>query len=380
MAAVRRIGFNLLSVIPRMVGGAETAAVELLDELANQRPGDLEYVLFCLDGFPREHPDIVSRFDVRTLPVSGRARSLRVLAENSWLAAQARRSGIDLLHHLGNVLPPVPGVPGVVTVYDLQPFDLPGNFSRIKTAYLRAVAPGSARRARLVITPSEFARRSVIDRFGVDPARVRTVPLGAGAAGPGVPAAEAGRRYGLPGRWFAFNAVTAPHKNHATLLRAFAQVAEKEPEVSLVLTGGPAQTEDAVRGDIDRLGLAGRVVRTGRIPRADMIGILRGAVALTFPSRYEGFGLPVLEAMNLGTPVLAANATALPEVVGAGGRLLEPMDVDAWAQAMLELLGDDVARTRLIDAGRRRAAELSWATAAERTVEVYRDALYAARA
>jgi alpha-1,3-rhamnosyl/mannosyltransferase len=145
--------------------------------------------------------------------------------------------------------------------------------------------------------------------------------------------------------------------------------------VTLVLTGGEAQEEENVAELIDRLGLRGRIMRTGRIPRDDLLAILRGAVALTFPSRYEGFGLPVLEAMSLGTPVVAADTTALPEVVGDGGRLISPDDPEAWSDAMLELLADEPARAALAEAGRSRAAEFSWKATALQTIQVYRDAL-----
>ncbi|MEX5637536.1 glycosyltransferase family 4 protein [Parafrankia sp. FMc2] len=375
MSASRHVGINLLSLIPRMVGGAETAALGLLGELAQQRPAGHELSLFCLDSFVREHPEVAVRFNTKVLPINGHIRPLRVLGENSWLAAEARRSKIDVMHHMGNVIPPGCGVPGVVTIYDLQPFDIPENFSRVKTFYLRSVAPRSANRARAVITPSNFARNSVIDRFGIPPERVRIIHLGVEEPTSQMSIAEVRERYGIRGRWFVFNAVTSRHKNHEMLLRAFAKVAEKEPDVILVLTGGQGRAEETVRRDIESLGLSKRVLRPGRVPRPDLIGILRGAVALTFPSCYEGFGLPVVEAMSLGTPVLAADATALPEIVGDGGRLIDPTDVDAWAGAMLGLLDDEQERQQLIRMGLGRAQSFSWAAAAEQTFRVYRDVL-----
>ena len=143
----------------------------------------------------------------------------------------------------------------------------------------------------------------------------------------------------------------------------------------LVLTGGEAQSEDRVRAQIAGTGLRGRVRRTGLIPRNDMLAIVRGAVALTFPSRYEGFGLPVLEAMSLGTPVLAGDAAALPEVVGDGGRLIDPDDADAWGEAMLRAAA---RRRRARTPGRGRSptgGAFSWATTARDTLAAYRDAV-----
>jgi alpha-1,3-rhamnosyl/mannosyltransferase len=370
-----RVGCNLLWLVPGEVGGSEEAIVALLREIAAQRPDDLHYTVFALDAFGAAHPDVTELFDTRLAALTGRLKPLRVGAENTWLASETRKHELDLVHHMNAVLPLVRRAPGVVTVHDLQPFDMPQNFHPVKRAYVHATVPRSVRRAALVVAPSEFVRQGIIDRFGVAPERVRTTRWGVDAPSGDVTVAQAQDRYGLSPRWFVMNAVTWPHKNHATLVRAFATVATKQHDVTLVLTGGEAQAELALADQIDNLGLRGRVRRTGRIPRQDLLAILRGAVALTFPSRYEGFGLPVLEAMTLGTPVVAANTTALPEVVGDAGRLLDPADPDAWAGAMLDLLADADERARLAEAGRRRAAEFSWATTAAQTIQVYRDVL-----
>ena len=372
-----RVGCNLLWLVPGAVGGSETAIVALLRELGRQQPADLDVSLYALDAFAAEYPDLAQRFPTRAIPLTGRLKPLRVAAENTWLAAQARQDGLDLVHHLNAVLPLVRRTPGIVTVHDLQPFDMAANFHAAKRVYLHRSVPRSVRGARLVLTPSEFVRQGVIDRFGVPPQRVRATRWGVDPPSTEITVGQVQARYGLPRRWFVFPAVTWPHKNHEMLVRAFATVAAKEHDVMLVLTGGEAQAEEALRDEITRLGLRGRVRRTGRIPRADLLAIVRGATALTFPSRYEGFGLPVLEAMSLGTPVLAADAASLPEVVGDAGRLIDAGDVDAWGQAMLELLGDGDERERLVAAGRERVGQFSWAATARATVAAYRDVLAA---
>jgi alpha-1,3-rhamnosyl/mannosyltransferase len=371
-----RVGCNLLWLVPDRVGGSEEAAVALLREIAAQRPDDLDYRLYALDDFALAHPDVVDLFPTRLAHLTGRLKPLRVGAENTWLASETRKDELDLVHHMNAVLPLVRRAPGVVTVHDLQPFDLPQNFHPVKRRYVHATVPRSVRGAEMVITPSEFVRQGVIDRFGVAPDKVRTTRWGVDAPREAdVTVGQVQDRYGLSPRWFVLNAMTWPHKNHALLVQAFATVAAKEHDVTLVLTGGAAQQEEAIASAIDHLGLRGRVRRTGRIPRSDLLAVLRGATALTFPSRYEGFGLPVLEAMSLGTPVIAADTTSIPEVAGDAAVLLDPDDVDAWSAAMLELLGDEAARARLVEAGRRRVAEFSWATTAAQTIQVYRDAL-----
>ncbi|HEY8525520.1 MAG TPA: glycosyltransferase family 1 protein [Acidimicrobiales bacterium] len=370
-----RIGCNLLWLVPGAVGGSEEATVALLREIADQKPDDLHYRVYALDAFGATYPDVAARFDTRLVPLEGRLKPLRVGAENTWLASDTRRAELDLVHHMNAVLPAIRRTPGIVTVHDLQPFDMPQNFHPVKRAYVHATVPRSVRKAALVLTPSEFVRQGIIDRFGVPADRVRTTWWGVEPPATDVTVAEVQARYGLSSRWFVMNAVTWPHKNHATLIRAFATVAAKQHDVTLVLTGGAAQEEDAVREQIDRLGLRDRVRRTGRIPRRDVLAIVRGALALTFPSRYEGFGLPVVEAMSAGTPVLAADATALPEIVGEAGRLLDPDDPDAWSAAMLDLLADEAERARLAEAGRLRAKTFSWSLTAAKTLQAYRDVL-----
>jgi alpha-1,3-rhamnosyl/mannosyltransferase len=372
-----QVGFNLLWLVPGVVGGTEEATVELLTALAEDHPTDLEHRLYALESFAATHPRVAGRYPTRLLPLRGRLKPLRIVAEGTWLANVARRDGVELVHHLGGTLPPRSSLPAVVTLHDLQPFDLPENFHPTKRAYLHRAVPRTVRKARFVHVHSEFVRNGVIERFGVDPDRVVVVPAGVQPLSSRleeVTPEDLRGRYGLPERWFIYPAITYPHKNHVTLLRAFAGVAAKEPDVTLVLTGRSERAAPAVAQELARLGIEDRVLRTGRIPRGDLLGLVSGAVALTFPSRYEGFGLPVLEAMALGTPVMAADSTALPEVVGPAGRLLPPDDAEAWTDAMLESLsGSD--RERWADAGRARAAELSWARAATGITQLHRDAL-----
>jgi alpha-1,3-rhamnosyl/mannosyltransferase len=370
-----RVGLNLLWLVPGVVGGTEEATVELLGALADDPPADIQWRLYALEAFAAAHPDLAARFPTRLLALRGKLKPMRVLAEGTWLARVTRNDRVDLVHHLGGTIPARSHVPAIVTVHDLQPFDLPENFHPVKRTYLHQMVPRTVRRSRLVLVHSEFVRRSVLDRFGIEASRVRVVPAGVRPLPPPkITTEELRERYALPEHWFVFPAITYPHKNHVTLVRAFARVAAERDDVALVLTGRPAGAESLVEHEIDRLGLADRVRRTGRVPRRDLLGLVAGADALTFPSRYEGFGLPVLEAMTLGTPVIAAAATALPEVVGEAGRLIDPDDVDAWSAAMLEGLSED-QRDRWAAAGRVRAAELSWAVAAKSTAEVHREVL-----
>lgn len=369
------VGFNLLWLVPGVVGGTEEATTDLLSVLADDPPPDIDYRLYALEPFAAAHPELAQHFPTRLLGMSGRLKGLRVAAEGTWLAAMTRRDGIDLVHHGGGTMPPGVHRPGVVTIHDLQPFDLPEYFSAPKRAYLQWAVPRAVEHARLVLTLSEFVRQRIVERFSADPESVRVVRAGVRPlARPEISVAELRSRYGLPERWFVFPAITYPHKNHVAAIRAFAEVVVKESDVALVLTGREAGAEPQVRHDIARLGLSDVVQRTGRIPREDVLALIAGAVGLVFPSRYEGFGLPVLEAMALDTPVVASATTALPEVVGHAGMLVDPDDIEGWTAAMLELLsGTD--RTHWIEKGRAQAARLSWAAATAATVRAHRDVL-----
>lgn len=369
-----RVGCNLLWLVPGRVGGTETATVALLRQIAADRPDDVELTLYALDAFGHSYPDVVAAFPTRLVPITGRIRPLRVLTENTWLAT-ATRDGLDLVHHMGGVLPVVRGAAGIVTVHDLQPFDMPENFEPVKRMYLQRSIPRSVWRATAVIAPTEFVRRGIVDRFGVPADRVHVATWGVGAPTTEVSVAEVQARYGLPRRWFVYPSFTWNHKNHETLLRAFAVVAAREQDVALVLTGGEGPAERSIADRIVALGLRGRVRRTGLIPRRDVLAIIRGATAMVFPSRYEGFGLPVLEAMGLGTPVLSSTAGALPEVVGDAAVQLPVDDAAAWVEAMLRILEDDEQRGRLVEAGRRRVAGFTWARTAAATLDTYRAAL-----
>jgi alpha-1,3-rhamnosyl/mannosyltransferase len=369
------VGINLLWLVPGIVGGTEEATRDLLMCLAADPPDDIDYRLYALAPFATAYPDLVERFPTRLLRMSGRLKPLRVMAEGTWLATMSRHDGVELMHHGGGTMPPGPRQPSVVTIHDLQPFDLPEYFSAAKRAYLQWAVPRAAQNAWLILTLSEFVRQRVIERFEAHPDHVRVVRAGVPALqAPAIPVEELRRRYDLPATWFVYPAITYPHKNHVAVVRAFVQVADQHPDVALVLTGRPANAEADVHHEIARLGLGRVVRRTGRIPRDEVLGLIAGARGLVFPSRYEGFGLPVLEAMALSTPVVAASTTALPEVVGDAGLLVDPDDIEGWTSAMLELLSGDRAEA-LVERGRRQAAELSWAAATAATVQAHRDAL-----
>lgn len=267
--------------------------------------------------------------------------------------------GADLVHRLDLRLPPRIG-PEVVTVHDLPGlrFDDEGSVPRFLAA--------GARSARAVIVPSTFAGQEVVDLLRVDPQRINVVPYGLSAVYKSPPAAATrSDLMTLPGPYVLHAAGATKRKNLASLAEAWRTVSAADPDIQLVLCGPPDARRDSLFAG------AARVHRTGRLVPADVAWLMHRARAVVVPSTYEGFGLPALEGMAAGVPVIAANAGALPEVCGDGALLVEPDGV-GLAGGILAVLKDDAAAADLRVRGTARAATFDWRAAARAHVDIYR--------
>lgn len=364
------VAVNLLWCLPGDVGGSEQYLVRQLLGLAAQ-PVGIVPTLYCLPSFVDAHPDLAQLFPMVTASISGRDRKRRVLTEHTWLARRTKSA--DLVHHGGGTAPRFGGGPIVLTIHDLQYETFPQYLSGAKLRYLKATMPRSVARAEVIAVPTEYVRGTVIERFDVDPDAVVVVRHG---VEPDIGSKartefELRRDYGLgSGRVLVFPAMTHPHKGHRFLLDVMAQHWD-DPDLRLVLLGGDGAAEAEVRAQILKLGLDQRVIRPGRVSDDDRDGLISLAHALVFPSEYEGFGAPVVEAMALGTPVICSDQEALVEVVGDAGLVL-PTDQDAWSGA-LEHVGDNSESLRR--SGRRRAEEFTAAKSGEGLAAAYRLAL-----
>jgi alpha-1,3-rhamnosyl/mannosyltransferase len=253
-------------------------------------------------------------------------------------------------------------------VHDLQFLSYPEYFSALKRAYLSFVLPRAARAARMVAVPSEYVAASVASAYGIARDRIAVVPHGVDAAELDDVTAESDlrQRYSLgSGPIIVYPAVTHPHKNHAFLLRLMAS-AWAASDVRLVLTGGRGSAHDEIAAS-----LGPRVLHLGRVPAADRNGLIAMAHALVFPSEYEGFGAPLIEAMTHGTPVIASDRASIPEVVGGAG-LVCALRPDAWAGALDEV---DRQRAALVAAGHRRASQFTALASGEALAAAYEKAL-----
>lgn len=376
-SAPRRIGVNLLWLVPGEVGGSEEYSVRLLSAFADSGFDDVEVILYVNQRFVGAYPDLMDRFTTRVAPISGSSRLLRVLVESTWLAARSRMDHCDVLHHAGGTMPTFRSVPGVITMHDLQPLANPERFGLIKGTYIRVIAPRSVRKAERVLCLSEFVANDVVTRVGIDRSLLRIVPCGVsdpGAAFDHVRRDELLTALGLTDRPFIlYPAITYPHKNHITLVAAFARLSETRPDLRLVLTGGSGPSEDVLTATIDAYGLSPKVIRTGRIPESDLDLLYRSAAVMAFPSSYEGFGVPMLEAMSRGCPIVASRIGALPDVVADAGEFVDPLDVRGWADAVGHLIDSPDRRAELSRNGFQRSRLFSWPASATALHAIYKE-------
>ena len=362
-----RIGANLIFVVPGKVGASEVLATNLLRAMFESSH---EFIVYGVRGFSSAHPDIARRAEVVEVPWSSGMQILRIAAENSWLAGHARRHRVDLMHHWSGTVPRVRGLPTVVTVHDIQVFHYPDNFAPLKRFWLRQSVPYSVRHSELTVVPSEFVRQDIVTKLGSDPSRITVVPFGSEwlFGGEVVGAELVRRRFGLNEQFFFYPARTYPHKNHRFLIDAFRPIAG---DAQLILTGAPWVHDGRLSEDIERAGLTGRARHLGHVSRGELGGLYQAATALVYPTLFEGFGGPVLEAMSVGCPVISSNVASLPEVVSDAGLLLDPNDDQVWTEAMQRMLTDQDWRKVFSEKGRRRSAKFSWKSSAELLLSAY---------
>ena len=307
---------------------------------------------------------------------------IRIAWEQTVLPFASARAKLDLLHCPVNVRPLVSHCPVVITVHDLIFLRYPEAFPPAKRAYLKYMTRWSARYAAHIIAVSEQTRQDVIELLGVKPDRVTTIHNGVGSQF--VPISDERQREfsldkGLSRRTVLYVGTLEPRKNLTMLLQAFSELASDPDfdDTTLVLGGSKGWYYDEVFATAEHLGLmgSGRVRFLGRVPDEELPLWYNIANVFVFPSKYEGFGLPPLEAMACGTPVIASHSSSLPEVVGDAGIMLPPGDPAAWAAGMRLVLGDAAAARELGAKALEKSKQFSWDRTARETLNVYRRVL-----
>jgi glycosyltransferase involved in cell wall biosynthesis len=261
-------------------------------------------------------------------------------------------------------------------VHDLSFMRVPECSQPSLRAYLLRVVPSSVRRADLVLADSDSTRSDVIELLGVSPDRVRVIYPGVDACFRRVQdtrlLADVRQRYHLPERFVLSVGTLQPRKNLARLIEAYAQ-ARLDADVKLVIAGGTGWMYEGIFRRVEELRLQNEVYFPGYVVEEDLPALYSLADLFVFPSLYEGFGLPPLEAMACGTPVVTSNVSSLPEVVGDAALMVDPRDVEALANAMGQALGEPSLRTAMVQRGRAQAQGFTWARAAERLRRLYHE-------
>jgi glycosyltransferase involved in cell wall biosynthesis len=369
------VGLNLIFLVPREMSGLETYARELTSALLREQP-DLRVTAF-VNREASSDPSWRELVPTITVPVYGRRRSSWVRGEQVLLPRLAHRAGVDVVHSLASTAPSWGSFRRVVTIHDVIYRIHPEAHAGWRSLAMRALVPLAARRSDRVIVPSRATREDLIRLLKVPEEKIDLIPNGFGAP----PAAhwdseeELRRRHDLGTRPFVLTvSLKRPNKNLLRLLEAMALIpAQRRP--ILVLAGHATPYEAQLRARAVDLGLGEHTRFLGWVPSEELEGLYRSATCFVFPSLYEGFGLPVLEAMARGTPVACSNRGALIEVADHAALLFDPEQPDAIAAAIEKLLADPIERERLSRAGREQAARFTWAEAARRTFETYESAV-----
>lgn len=332
----------------------------------------------ALDVFATEPlaPNFLQNVTLYTTRVPVHKPLWRIFWEQS-LFAWALRDNYALLHSLAYVSPFLNRTPSIVTLYDLSFYLYPEYFRPFHRLYLQIGTRVAARRARRILTISESAKQDVVRLLRVESERVHVAP-------PGVepeffqpvaaPAIEHFRRTKhLPEHFVLFLGTREPRKNLPTLIRAFVQAkrAARLPHY-LILAGGRGWLDHNIAQTIQELGVTDQVIFPGFVPQSELPLWYRAADAFVYPSQYEGFGMPALEALACGTPVIASNVSSLPEAVGSAGRLVNPRAPQEIADALIEILTNASLRREFAERGPLHARQFTWTRTAQVTAETYR--------
>jgi glycosyltransferase involved in cell wall biosynthesis len=357
------------------LAGNETYAANLIEALA-EAGGEDRYTVYvttpeAIERFTNRWPHVAVR---RTLPHTPLIRIPLTLS------AELRLRPVDLLH-VQYTAPPLAPCPVVATIHDLSFEHLPETFTRRSRVQLRLTVRATARRAAHLIAPSEFTRRDILKTYGVAPERVTTIPL---AAAPHFRPIEdaavlrrVAERYGIKGEYVLAVGSIQPRKNLARLIEAYALLRRargrgKLPQLALV--GKKAWLYGDTLRAIETHDLADSVILTGYVSEADLPVLYSGALCFAYPSIFEGFGLPPLEAMRCGAPVLTGDRSSLPEVVGDAALTVNPFDTQALSSALARLIDDAGLRAEIRARGLARARLFDWRETARMTSQVYRKA------
>lgn len=368
-----RIGINALFWIPNAMGGTQTYFLNLLRALVCMDPSN-NYLVFLNKDGAKDFRLAFPNLQAKVCPIPGRPRSLRVLWENAFLPSYTGRCHIDLLHSLGYLAPFGLSIPSIITVMDMIHYIYPDEIEKSKIITWKALFPASLRRADHVISISESVKREIACFFPWAESKTTPIPLGVDHAlfRPLLPGEESFYVNDEARQFILAVGSLLPHKNLETLVRAFAMMHKTQPTLQLAIVGMSTSHAPRLRQLSHDLSVEARVRFLGRIADQELIHLYRRARVFVFPSLYEGFGLPLLEAMACGCPVIASNRSSIPEVSKDAAILVDPEDISQLISALTQVLSSEKVSAELRRRGLERAATFTWESTAARTLAVYR--------
>jgi glycosyltransferase involved in cell wall biosynthesis len=373
-----RIGLDYTPAIRQRAGiGRYTRGlVQALAALDHQN----EYVLLEAGGRGQGSSEAFTfppNFHHRPLPLSERTLAILWHRLRFPLPVDLLTGEVDLFHSPDFLLPPLRHGRAILTVHDLSFRRRPECADAALAAYLNRAVPPSIQRADLVLADSLSTKADLVELLGVPAAKIEVLYPGVGEDYQPVrneaTLAAVQQKYNLPDNFVLFVGTIEPRKNLVTLLQAWPklQIADCRLQIALVIAGGKGWLYEETFATVERLGLSGEIVFLDYVPEADLPALYSLARLFVFPSLYEGFGLPPLEAMACGTPVVCAHTSSLPEVAGDAALLVDPLDTDGLAAAMQQALSDEGLRARLVERGLRQAARFTWRAAAQQLLAIY---------
>ena len=379
------IGLNAIIFEAGKMGGVETYFRNLVLHLQLQGRHH-EFLLIGNDATGSElslsHPNFRSmRFPYAPSSFKGFVRNvLRNTINVDLLKRKLERLDLDVIHHPFTVLNPMNlAIPSVLTFWDMQHEFYPEYFSMAERYFRAKNYKSSAQRATRIIASANFTKECLVERYGTPEEKIEVVYVGYGdeykVVNDETILPKIRTKYGLKKPFLFYPAATWPHKNHRTLLAALKILKETNGfDGELVLTGIARQSNADLLGQIDRSGLSGAVRILGYLPGEDLPGIYNLAKVMIFPSLFEGFGIPLVEAMACGCPVVCSNATCLPEIIGDAGITFDPMSPEDMAKKIWSVWSDDEHGKRMRQKGLERAKLFDWEETARKTISVYEKA------
>jgi len=371
-----RIGIDATALPPQPVG-AGNYIIQLIRALASLNVND-EFVIFA---HQKGHAliNLPEKDSFEWIIFEDRNPGSRLIWEQTLFPQLVKKSGVNLLHSLHYTRPMKLPCASVVTFHDMTFFLYPELHTRAKRLFFPLAIRASARRADALIAVSESTRQDVIRVLGISPEKIITIQSGVDPAfrpiNDTVAKGKIAEKYDLPERFILYVGLIEPRKNLPMLISAFKRLIDSGEDYKLVLVGRYGWMYEELLKQINNLDLEGMIHFTGYVSQEDLPLVYNLSSLFVYPTIYEGFGLPVLEAMACGVPVITTDVSSLPEIVGEAGMLVPVNDVKALYGAMIEVLRDEDLRRKMINKGIQRAAKFTWEQTAKLTFQVYQQVM-----